>query len=101
MASVPTKPPAAPRMRRVRQSERERKYIRILLTILQTNCRPLTKLGQDLPGVELEKAGLIWPDLVHPDVRITCLGGLCDGGNVMCGIRPTDNRLRDFLLSNG
>ena len=60
-------------------------------------ARPLTELGQDLLGVELEKTCLIRPDLVDPDVRITCLGCLRDCRNVTCGIRTTDNRLRDLL----
>src|SRR5262245_10426278 len=97
MASVPTKTPVAPRMRRVRRSERERKYIHFLLGTLKR----LQELGQNLLGVELEKTFLIRPDLVDPDVRITRLGGLRDSRNVTCGIRTTDDCLRDLLLSDG
>ena len=61
----------------------------------------LTELGQDLVGVELEKTCLVRPDLVDPDMRITRLGRLCDCRHVTCGIRTTNDRLRDFLLSEG
>jgi hypothetical protein len=59
------------------------------------------ELGQNLAGIELEKTCLVWPDLVDPDMRIPCLGCLCDCRNVTCGIGAADDRLRDCLLSDG
>src|SRR5919197_5739536 len=67
-------------------------------------CKPTpqsTEFGQDLLGIELEKTCLLRPDLVDPDVCITCLGCLRDCRNVTCGIGTADNRLRDLLLSDG
>jgi hypothetical protein len=49
------------------------------------------ELGQDLPGVELEKTCLIRPNLVDPDVRIARLGGLRDCHNVTRGIWTVDD----------
>jgi hypothetical protein len=40
------------------------------------------QLGQDLTGIEREKAGLIRSDLVHPDVCIARLSRLRDRRNV-------------------
>src|SRR5215217_6450406 len=95
MASVPMKPPAAPKIMRLRQSERI--YIQFFLTVLE----PLMELGQDLVGVELEKTCLVRPDLVDPDVRITRLGRLRNCPDVTCRVGTADDRLRDLLLSDG
>src|SRR5262245_58122123 len=59
------------------------------------------ELGQNFMGIELEKTCLVRPDLVDPDVRISCLGCLRDCRNVTCGIGAADDRLRDRLLRDG
>ena len=59
------------------------------------------ELGQDFASVELEKACLIWPDLVEPEMRIPGLGCPRNCRNVTCGIGTADDRLRDRLLREG
>jgi hypothetical protein len=58
-------------------------------------------LGQDVTGIEVEKACLIRSYLVDPDVCITRLDCLRDRRNVANRIRAADDRLRNILLRNG